>query len=120
MAFEHADLMMEILKTWNQFAQEHDLPRILKLTKNRQKKLNARCNDEVFRKRWREGLEIIAKSDFHLGDNDRGWRANFDWFIRSEDSFMRLLETKDMNKRKRFYPEKELSFEDKVEKGMIK
>jgi hypothetical protein len=118
--YEHAELMMEILREWNIFAENHDLPRILKLTKNRQKKLNARLKDEIFRKNWKKALAIIAKSDWHLGDNERNWRANFDWFIRSEDQFMRLLEREGTNKRKKFYPEKELSFEEKVQRGLIK
>ena len=66
-------------------------PPIKQLTDKRKKHIRARYAkhplDEiltVFRK--------MEASSFLKGDNNRGWQASFDWVIKNEDNFIKVLE----------------------------
>ena len=70
-------------------------PNTYKLTDKRKLKIKARLKDagpEMLRK----AIENTSKSEFHRGDNDRGWTADLDYIIRSYENVEKLaaLETK--------------------------
>lgn len=70
-------------------------PNTYKLTDKRKLKIKARLKDagpEMLRK----AIENTSKSEFHRGDNDRGWAADLDYIIRSYENTEKLasLETK--------------------------
>lgn len=46
---------------------------------------------------WREVIWGINQSEFCLGKNDRGWKADFDWFVRT-DTAAKVIEGKYANK----------------------
>lgn len=70
-----------VVERWN----EHSiLPRIVKLTDKRKKQLQARCRDTFFAENFTMALDRITESKFCRGNNDRGWKANFDWFIQPD------------------------------------
>jgi DNA replication protein len=76
-----------------------NLPKCLKITEKRKvainKCLKEKINEEVFR-------EICIKanqSDFLIGENDRNWKADFDFVTRS-DKAMQVLEGKYENRQK--------------------
>lgn len=76
-----------------------NLPKCLKITEKRKvavnKCLKEKINEEVFR-------EICIKanqSDFLIGENDRNWKADFDFVTRS-DKAMQILEGKYENRQK--------------------
>ncbi len=88
----------KVRELWNTFAKQTECPRIRKITKKRKKKL---------RKRWPEWgeesdpieylkqvLKTAGKQPFLQGENDNGWRMDFDFLIRSEDSAIKILEKK--------------------------
>ena len=89
-----------ILNIWNEIFSEK-LPRIAKITEQRKSKINARmplweklaeernCDVETLLKLV---FEKIKDSKFLLGDNDRGWRADFDWFVQSDKQTIKTLE----------------------------
>lgn len=52
------------------------------------KKAWATCSDV---ESWKLAIDKISVSGFCLGENDRGWRANFDWLIRP-DTLSKILE----------------------------
>lgn len=62
-----------------------------KLTKKRRDMITTRLRDPWWQKHFAEGCQAVSEIDFCLGDNDRGWRANLDWFIRP-DSLAKVLE----------------------------
>lgn len=70
----------EIFKLWNELAPSV-LPRAEKYNANRQKRANARYRENPDTECWKKAIGVIEKSNFLMGKNDRGWRANFDWLI---------------------------------------
>ena len=96
----HSLLYTYILNIWNEIFSEK-LPKITKITEQRKAKINARlplwkklaqernCDVQTLLK---SVFEKIKVSKFLLGDNDRGWRADFDWFIKSDQQTIRTLE----------------------------
>lgn len=60
-----------------------------KLTGPRISKLHARladAGDELLRR----AIENTAKSEFHNGKNERGWKADLDWIIKSYEQVEKL------------------------------
>lgn len=53
--------------------------------------LRARLREPFWRERWLLGLAKVQESGFCRGENDRGWRATFDWFVRP-DTVRKLIE----------------------------
>lgn len=80
----------EVLEAWNGLASDCGLPTVSKLTNARRRKLHARIRDHPFED-WAAALAAIRRSQFLRGENDRGWRANFDWLLRPE-TIPKLLE----------------------------
>lgn len=93
-------LSIYLLNIWNEIFSEK-LPKITKITEQRKAKINSRlplweklaqernCDIETL---LTEVFNKIKDSKFLLGDNDRGWRADFDWFIQSDKQTMKILE----------------------------
>lgn len=40
---------------------------------------------------WQDGITRASKSSFCRGQNDRGWKARIEWFLKS-DSLTKILE----------------------------
>ena len=64
-----------------------------KLTPKRLTALKARFKDPEWRKDWREAITKAAASAFCLGENERGWKADVDWFLKP-DTFTKIMEGK--------------------------
>lgn len=60
-----------------------------KLTDKRRLKLKARLRD-AGKDMLLSAIDNTAASDWHMGDNDRGWRADLDYIIRSYEQVERL------------------------------
>ena len=69
-----------------------ELSKIRELTSNRQKTLKAWGNLEEMT----EVFEKVSKSKFLNGDNDRKWKADFDWIIKPANR-VKILEGKYSN-----------------------
>jgi len=82
--------LAKAFENFNQAAGILGLPRAQKLTADRSRKLAARLREHGL-ETWNRGLELLAESPFLLGDNKRGWRADFD-FLLSPKSFNKLIE----------------------------
>lgn len=81
----------KIQDAWNEMATAHGLSKVRTLSNGRRKHLRERLRNTDWTESWREALGKIPESAFLLGSGDRGWKANFDWFIRP-DIVARLLE----------------------------
>jgi len=79
----------EFLETWNQSG----LPKILVLSGGRKSKLLARLKEPFFRDNWKDAIARIAKSRFCMGENDRKWKADIEFFLRP-DSVAKAMEGK--------------------------
>jgi len=62
-------------------------------TESRKKAFKARATKPSWGQDVPKALERVGKSSFCCGDNDRGWRADIDWFLRP-DTVTKILEGK--------------------------
>ena len=78
----------EIVNAYNETCVS--LPSIKKLSDKRKNKIKARLKSftiDDFNKLFKK----VQESKFLTGDNDKGWRANFDWLI-EESNMLKVLE----------------------------
>lgn len=69
----------EIWRAWN---QAKGVTTFLALTLKRRTWFKQRLSEPFFRQNWKLAIDRIQKSHFCLGQNDRNWVANIDWFLR--------------------------------------
>lgn len=79
-----------VMEAYNGLADRLGLPKAEKLTKNRRRQAEARIRENPI-ENWRRAFDAIERSAFLRGENDRGWRADFDFLIQSK-SFIKLIE----------------------------
>ncbi len=56
------------------------LPKIVKLTPDRRQKIKSRFNDGFTAEDFKTAFNKAVRSPFLKGENDRNWKANFDFF----------------------------------------
>lgn len=76
---------------YNDIAEQFGLPKAQRLTATRKTKLKSRLKDCGGLNGWREAMNKLCESNFCIGHNDNGWKADFD-FVLQEKSFTKLLE----------------------------
>lgn len=87
---ESDKVAVEVQKTYDLFVEKFDKnPNTFKLTPKRQKKIKARLKD-CGETMLRQAIENTAKNEFYRGKNDRGWKADLDFIIRSYEQVERL------------------------------
>jgi hypothetical protein len=82
-----------ILEWWNGLAEKYSLPKCISFTDKRKAALKERIQDPVFLRGWKEAMKKIPESEFLLGKNDRGWKADMEFFLRP-DTVVKILEGK--------------------------
>lgn len=82
----------EVVDGWNTLAAKHGLAQIVKLSDQRRRKAKAQAKRFLIND-WVNVFAKISQSPFLRGENDRGWRCDFD-FILSEQNFIKILEGK--------------------------
>lgn len=76
----------------NEVLKKHNLAEIKKLTDERKTKLKQRCNDVGgFDEFLREMDLALVESSFLRGDSNRGWKADFDFFLQ-KSSWQKAIE----------------------------
>ena len=78
-------------KAFNQLAEQTGWPKAIALSKPRAAKLKARLVDAGGLDGWCEALQRAAGNPFMSGDNERGWKADLDFFLQQK-SFTKLIE----------------------------
>ena len=80
----------DCLQKWNQFAEKHSLPQIIKITPRtrRGRALNARLKEGL---NFDELLTRIEEQPFLLGENKNGWAVDFD-FIITASKYQKIIE----------------------------
>ena len=85
-----------IFELWNETITEHEsvLPRLVALNPNtaRGKHVRARWKEYPDLEIWKITFERAAQSSFLNGDNDRGFQGTFDWIVKSNTNFTKVLE----------------------------
>jgi len=80
----------EILEAWAQRMVPLGFPAVAKMTGQRDRQLRARLKDSTLEE-WQRAMDALERSAFCRGENDRGWRADFDFLLQPK-SFTKLLE----------------------------
>jgi hypothetical protein len=83
-----------IVDVWNQTAEVVKLSKItLPLAEKRKANLKKAIKQMPDLFDWGKAISIIAEKPFHLGHNERGWKANFDWLIApTKMNYLKLAE----------------------------
>lgn len=93
---EHIELelvnFVSVQQGWNLFAESNGLTRINSITDKRKKSVKARLAQSGFEPKL--VYEKICDSNFLLGENDRGWRCDFDFVWGSPDNWVKIIEGK--------------------------
>ena len=84
------DPVKEAASDWNLLADKLNLPKVGRLSPGRRKKWLANYGNGSAG-RWSRVLAAIEESEFCQGENDRGWKAGFD-FVVTATKIDRLLE----------------------------
>lgn len=77
---------------WNNFANNHKLSPIVKLSDTRAKNVIARLKEPEFK--IDTILDIISESSFLKGQNSNGWKVDFDFVFGSKTNYLKILEGK--------------------------
>jgi hypothetical protein len=83
-----------LFNLWNQIIKE---PRATVMNNSREAKCRLRLKERSLDE-WRVVLEKLKASAFCTGDNNRGWRADFDWIISNDTNALKVIEGKFDNK----------------------
>jgi len=95
----HSDPIMEIVEDteikwvverWNVMCRLVGLPTVFKVTDQRRIAIKKRM-EEYSAEKIEEVFNLVSKSAFLLGENDRGWKADFD-FVMNKGKFTKILE----------------------------
>ena len=80
------------------------LPSIRKMSEQRKKHVGARWKEEEDIEVFKEVFEKAENSSFLTGNNNRNWTADFDWIVKNDTNFNKILEGKydDKNKSKKY------------------
>lgn len=76
---------------YNEYAELASWPKATKLTVPRRSSMKARIADAGGLDGWKAAMERAVKSPLLTGQNERGWRADLDFFLQAK-SFTKLLE----------------------------
>jgi len=69
-------------------------PNQYKLTPKRKTKIKSRLKDAGF-EMLKRAIENTSQSDFHMGDNQRGWKADLDYIVQSYENVEKLAHMAD-------------------------
>ena len=72
----------QIRTEWNTMATACGLALAERVGADRKKVIRARWADKHWREEYKQALALIPSRPFALGRNDRGWRMDFDFFIK--------------------------------------
>ncbi len=80
---------------WNNLTIPYPtIPTVKKVSPNRQKCLKKRFCNKDFVENWPKVLEEIPKNSFLLGNGKTGWVIDFDFLIKNDENYLKILEGK--------------------------
>ena len=81
----------DVFESWNDMAPKVGLPVAKGMTPSRLRQTKARLREFPAMEDWQRAFRHIAETPFLRGENDRGWRADFDFLVQAK-SFTKLVE----------------------------
>ena len=86
----NTNVLVEVRRTYDLYCELFNKnPNTYKLTDKRKAKLKLRLKQNGL-EQLEQAIRNTAASAWHTGDNDRGWIADLDFIIRSEEQVERL------------------------------
>jgi hypothetical protein len=79
-----------LFNSWNRIVRD---PRATVLNKTREAKCRLRLKERTLEE-WETVFTKIKTTPFCCGDNERGWRVDFDWIIANDSNSVKLMEGK--------------------------
>lgn len=83
-----------LLDLWEKTAKPLGLPIPKGMTPKRLGKARARLKEHPERPFWDDVMARVQKSKFLQGDNQRGWKADFDFIIENPENCLKIVEGK--------------------------
>ena len=80
----------DVVGAWNELAERRGLAKVAKLTESRKKQIKSLIKQYDVDD-WSTAMTAINNSKFLCGENERGWKANFDFLLQPK-SFVKLVE----------------------------
>jgi hypothetical protein len=78
---------------WNVSVEGTPLSKAREFTNGREQKCRARLKDRDLNE-WETVFSLCAANPFLCGQNDRFWKADFDWIIKNNEGAAKILEGK--------------------------
>lgn len=91
------------------------LPSVRKLSDRRKKHIKTRWNEEKNIGTFKTVFEKAEQSSFMTGNNNRNWTADFDWIIKNNNNFNKVLEGKYDDKKKNDNMKATVNYDDITE-----
>lgn len=79
-------------ESWNELCGV--LPKVGVFGASRQKKAATRIAEGISLSEFRRAVQICAKTPFLCGQNERGWRADYDWVMENDRNMDKILNGK--------------------------
>lgn len=90
---DFVDFENDMVRRWNELVGKHpSLTAVMRVNEERRKHLKKRFDNDHFRGNVVVMFEKIDRSGFLLGRNDRGWKVNFDFIIKNDSNYLKMLE----------------------------
>jgi len=90
-SLETTTIDTQLLDAWN--ALPDPFPKIRSMSPGRSRALNARMKDAFWNVYWKQAMERMKASRFLMGENERKWIADVDFFLRP-DTVAKIMECK--------------------------
>lgn len=82
----------EFANLWNRL--RGPLPKVMEFTESRRRKIKVRVTQGLTLAKFEEVVRQCVSTPFLVGENDRGWQADFDWLIENDTNMTKVMEGK--------------------------
>jgi hypothetical protein len=82
----------EFASVWNSL--RGPLPQVREFTDSRRRKIKVRMTQGLTLAKFEEVVRRCVSTPFLVGENDRGWQADFDWLIENDTNMAKVMEGK--------------------------
>lgn len=82
----------DLSEAWNRICVPLGMPAVRDLTEARREKCRMRLRKQRQWEFWNEVFARMPRARFLQGENEKGWKADFDWFIRNDEQALRIVE----------------------------
>lgn len=110
------EVLSPLQSLWNHHC--NNLHKVLRTSKDRQSKERLRLNERHIDE-WPEIFTMINNSKFCCGGNDQTWKASYDWIIKNDQNYVKVLEGNYTNGKLTYTPEVP-NFMEEIEKDLEK